>query len=40
MAIATQRLTLDDYLNYDDGSDTTYELVNGELVPMTLGMGQ
>ena len=39
MALTTQRLTLDDYLNYDDGTDITYELVNGELVPMTLGMG-
>ena len=36
MALTTQRLTLDDYLNYDDGTDITYELVNGELVPMTL----
>lgn len=40
MAIATQRLTLNDYLNYSDGTDTSYELVNGELIPMTLGMGQ
>ncbi|MEM6518057.1 MAG: Uma2 family endonuclease [Cyanobacteria bacterium P01_D01_bin.71] len=40
MAIATQRLTLEDYLTYDDGSDTRYELVNGELVPMSLGTGR
>jgi len=40
MVTTTQRLTLSDYLTYDDGTDTTYELVNGELVPMTLGMGQ
>ena len=40
MAIATQRLTIDDYLNYDSGTDISYELVNGELVPMTLGLGQ
>lgn len=40
MTSAAQRLTLDDYLNYDDGTDTSYELVNGELVPMTVGMGQ
>ncbi|MBE9077846.1 Uma2 family endonuclease [Romeria aff. gracilis LEGE 07310] len=40
MAITTQRLTLDDYLSYDDGTDISYELVNGELVSMTLGMGQ
>ena len=40
MAIATQRFTLEDYLNFEDGTDTSYELVNGELLPMTLGMGQ
>jgi len=40
MSIAAQRFTLQDYLNYSDGTDTRYELVNGELVPMTLGMGQ
>ncbi len=28
------RLTLDDYLNHDDGTDTRYELVAGELVAM------
>lgn len=27
-------MTLEEYLNYDDGTDTRYELVNGELVPM------
>jgi Uma2 family endonuclease len=27
-------MTLDDYLAYDDGTDTRYELVNGELVEM------
>lgn len=40
MAIATQRFTLADYLAYNDGTDTSYELVNGELHPMPLGMGQ
>ena len=30
MAIATQRFTLEDYLNFEDGTDTTYELVNGD----------
>ncbi|WP_017325358.1 Uma2 family endonuclease [Synechococcus sp. PCC 7336] len=40
MAITTQRFTLKDYLNYDDGTDISYELVNRELLPMTLGMGQ
>ncbi len=27
-------MTLEEYLNYDDGTDTLYELVNGELVVM------
>ncbi len=40
MAIAAQRFSLEEYLQYDDGTDTTYELVNGELLPMTLGKGQ
>jgi Uma2 family endonuclease len=40
MTAATQRLTLEDYLKHDDGTDTRYELVNGELIPMSLGMGQ
>lgn len=40
MTAATQRLTLEDYLKYDDGTDIRYELVNGELIPMSLGMGQ
>lgn len=30
--IASTAMTLEDYLNYDDGTDTQYELVNGELV--------
>jgi len=30
----TQRLTLEEYLNYDNGGDTQYELVAGELVEM------
>ncbi|MGF1515775.1 MAG: Uma2 family endonuclease [Elainellaceae cyanobacterium] len=34
MSIATSPMTLEDYLAYDDGSDTHYELVNGELVAM------
>jgi Uma2 family endonuclease len=33
MTIGTgQRLTVEEYINYDDGTDTRYELVNGELV--------
>ncbi|MEB3295248.1 MAG: hypothetical protein VKJ24_19005 [Synechococcales bacterium] len=35
MTIATQkRLTLTEYLTYDDGTDTRYELVDGVLVEM------
>ncbi|MBF1999252.1 MAG: Uma2 family endonuclease [Synechococcales cyanobacterium M58_A2018_015] len=29
-------LTMEDYLNYDDGTDTRYELVDGELVEMPV----
>ncbi|MCP2730912.1 Uma2 family endonuclease [Limnofasciculus baicalensis] len=35
MTTTTNRImTLEEYLNYDDGTDTRYELVNGELVEM------
>ncbi|MBD2465410.1 Uma2 family endonuclease [Oscillatoria sp. FACHB-1407] len=34
MATTTKRLTLEEYLNYDDGTDTRYELVDGALVAM------
>jgi Uma2 family endonuclease len=35
MTIATQRLmSLEEYLTYDDGTDTRYELVDGVLVEM------
>jgi len=34
MSIALQLMTLEEYLNYDDGTDTRYELVNGKLVAM------
>lgn len=27
-----RRMSLEDYLNYDDGTDTRYELVDGVLV--------
>jgi Uma2 family endonuclease len=32
MSVATQPMTLQEYLDYDDGTDTRYELVNGELI--------
>lgn len=34
ITITSQKMTLEEYLNYDDGTDTRYELVNGELVVM------
>ena len=34
MSVAAKPMTLEDYLNYDDGTDTRYELVNGELIAM------
>ncbi|HIK32409.1 MAG TPA: Uma2 family endonuclease [Oscillatoriales cyanobacterium M59_W2019_021] len=33
-SLAQQKFTLQEYLNYDDGTDTKYELVDGELVAM------
>jgi Uma2 family endonuclease len=41
MTIATiKRITLAEYLAYDDGTDTRYELVDGELTSMSLGTGE
>lgn len=34
MITAVKKLTLEEYLTYDDGIDTKYELVDGELVEM------
>ncbi|NEP02916.1 MAG: Uma2 family endonuclease [Symploca sp. SIO2E9] len=34
MSITSQKMTLEEYLNFDDGTDTYYELVNGERVVM------
>ena len=34
------RVTFADYLTYFDGSDTRYELVNGNLIPIAIGTGQ
>jgi Uma2 family endonuclease len=39
-APSTARLSLAEYLAYSDGSDTRYELVAGELVPMALPTGR
>lgn len=40
MAKTQQKLTFEDYQTYDDGTDTRYELVDGNLVPMSLGTGK
>jgi Uma2 family endonuclease len=34
MAVTTKLMSLEEYLNYDDGTDFLYELVNGEFVIM------
>ncbi|MFM9268164.1 Uma2 family endonuclease [Tychonema sp. BBK16] len=34
MTVASQKMSLEEYLNFDDGTDTRYELVNGELIVM------
>uniref|UniRef100_B8HYM2 Putative restriction endonuclease domain-containing protein n=1 Tax=Cyanothece sp. (strain PCC 7425 / ATCC 29141) TaxID=395961 RepID=B8HYM2_CYAP4 len=40
MTTTQQKLTFEEYLSYTDGTDTRYELVDGELIPMTLGTGK
>lgn len=40
MTIATRKFTFAEYLAYDDGMGTRYELVDGEVVPMSLGSGK
>jgi Uma2 family endonuclease len=35
-----QQLSLDEYLTYNDGTETRYELVNGELKAMSVGTGR
>ncbi|NER85225.1 MAG: Uma2 family endonuclease [Leptolyngbya sp. SIO1D8] len=40
MTVTTQRFTIDDYLTYEDGTDTRYELVNGELIAMAQPKGR
>lgn len=40
MAVISQKLTLSEYLAYDDGTGNRYELVNGDLVCMALGTGE
>ncbi len=40
MITTTNRLTFAEYLTYSDNTDLRYELVDGELIPMSLGTGQ
>lgn len=40
MTTTTQKFTFEEYLTYSDGTDTRYELVDGELGPMSLGTGK
>ncbi|NJM77552.1 MAG: Uma2 family endonuclease [Acaryochloridaceae cyanobacterium RU_4_10] len=40
MTTTIQKLTFEEYLTYEDGTDTRYELVDGELIPMSLGTGK
>ena len=40
MTTTTQKFTFEAYLNHDDGTNTRYELVDGALVPMSLGTGK
>jgi Uma2 family endonuclease len=40
MTTATQKISFQDYFTYDDGTDMRYELVDGELVTMSLGTGE
>jgi Uma2 family endonuclease len=40
MTIATSKMTLAEYLAYDGGTDTRYQLVDGNLMRMSLGTGE
>jgi Uma2 family endonuclease len=39
MTIAIQKLSLVEFLSYEDGTDNRYELVDGELKLMSMGTG-
>ena len=39
-AAVKQRFTFAEWLTYNDGTDTRYELVDGELIPMNIGKGK
>jgi hypothetical protein len=40
MTITIDKLSFVDYCSYTNRSDRRYELVDGELIPMSLGTGQ
>jgi Uma2 family endonuclease len=40
MTIAIEKMSFKEYLKYHDETDTQYELVDGELIPMSLGTGK
>lgn len=40
MTIATEKMSFQEYLQYHDDTDTIYELVDGGLIPMSLGTGK
>ncbi|PHV63370.1 Uma2 family endonuclease [Cyanobacterium aponinum] len=40
MTIATEKMSFQQYLQYHDDTDTLYELVDGGLIPMSLGTGK
>jgi Uma2 family endonuclease len=40
MTIAIEKMSFTEYLKYNDETDTQYELVDGELIPMSLGTGK
>ncbi|MCG9890983.1 MAG: Uma2 family endonuclease [Thermosynechococcaceae cyanobacterium MS004] len=40
MTTTTQKLTFEEYLTHADGTDSRYELVDGELIPISLGTGK
>ncbi|MGI0483239.1 Uma2 family endonuclease [Geminocystis sp. CENA526] len=40
MTIATEKMSFEDYLQYHDETDRNYELVDGELISMSLGTGK
>lgn len=40
MTFTAKKLAFAEYLTYCDGADTPYELVDGELIPMSVGTGR